>query len=122
MPITIMFDPEPIVMQAASTEPDSKVIEALMADVLSLAHAGESAVRMGSAEPALGWNIYIMSVDMEMARQLVQLPESGILDAKGSSLGKFVSWLNSQEKARDAADRVHSNLLSDLKSSRYGLF
>ncbi len=84
MPITIMLDPEPIVMQAASTEPDSKVIEGLMADVLRLVHADESAVHMGSAEPALGGNIFIMSVDMEMARQLLQLPESGILDAKGS--------------------------------------
>ena len=90
-----MFDPELIVMQGASTEPDSKLIDALMADVLRLAHADESAVRMGSAEPALGWNFYVMSVDIEVTRQLVQLPESGILEAKDSSLEqKFVGWLD----------------------------
>lgn len=43
--------------------------------------------------------------------------------AKGSSLEqKFVGWLNDQAKARNAGDRMHFNLLSDLKSSRYGLF
>lgn len=90
-----MFVPELIVIQVTSTEPDSKLIEAPMADVLSLAHADESDVRMGSAEQALGWNFYVMSVDKAVARQLVQLPESGILDAKGSSLEqKFVGWLN----------------------------
>lgn len=123
MPITIMFEPELIVMQAASTEPDSKLIEALMADVLRLAHVEESAVRVGSAWQALGWNFYFISVDKAAARQLVQLPESGILDAKLSLFEqKFVGWLNSQAKASNAGERVHFNLLADLKSSRYGLF
>lgn len=31
------FDPELIVMQAASTEPDTRMIEALMGDVLRMA-------------------------------------------------------------------------------------
>lgn len=123
MPITIVFDPELIVMQAASTEPDSKLIDALVADVLRLAHADESVVHMGSAEQALGWNFYVMSVNKAVARRLVQLPESGIPDAKGGSLEqKFVGWLNGRAKARNVSDRMHFNLLSDLKSSRYGLF
>lgn len=118
-----MFDPELIFMQAASTEPDGRIIEALMGDVLRMAHAEESAVRMGSAKQTFGWNFYVMSVDRAVARQLAQLPESGIPDARGSSLEqKFVSWLNSRAKTKGADDKVHFNLLSDLKSSRYGLF
>lgn len=117
------FDPELIVMQAASTEPDTKMIESLLGDVLRIAHAEESAVRMSSAEQALGWNFYIMSVDKEVARVLAQLPESGMLDVRGSTLEqKFVGWLNQLAKINGADGKVHFNLLSDLKSSRYGLF
>src|SRR5919198_6363602 len=117
------FDPELIVMQAASTEPDTRMIEALMDEVLRLAHAEETAMRLSSAEQTFGWNFYIMSVDKQVARQLAQLPESGVLDVKGDSFEqKFVSWLNRRAKAKGADDNVHFNLLSDLKSSRHGLF
>jgi hypothetical protein len=117
------FDQELIVIQAASTGPDARVIEALMGDVLRMAHAEESAVRVGSAEQTFGWNFYIMSVDKAVARSLAQLPESGVMDVKGSSLEqKFVGWLNRLAKANGSDDKVHFNLLSDLKSSRYGLF
>lgn len=94
MHIPTVLDPGLIVVQAASTEADSKLIEALMIDVLRLAHADETALRIASAEQALGWYFYVMSVDVEVAMQLAQLPESGLLDAKGDSLGqKFVGWL-----------------------------
>jgi hypothetical protein len=64
-----------------------------------------------------------MSVDKAVARILAQLPESGMLDVRGSSLEqKFVGWLNQLAKASGADDRIHFNLLLDLKSSRYGLF
>ena len=90
---------------------------------LAAAHADDSAVRIAPAEAALGWNFYVMSVNIEVARQLAQLPETGILEAKGALLEqKFVGWLNARAKARKTDDRVHFNLLSDLKSSRYGLF
>jgi len=123
MPIKIMFDPGLILVQAASIEPDSKLVEALMSDVLRLVHADESAVHTSSPEQAMGWNFYVMSVDIEVVRQLAQLPESGILGTKGDSLKqKFVGWLNSRARAGKIEDRLHFNLLSDLKSSRYGLF
>ena len=118
-----MFDPELIVLQAASTERDGRIIEALMGDILLMAHAKESAIRIGSAEHTFGWNFYTVSVDRSVAGQLVQLPDSGMLDAKGDSLKQeFVVWLNSYAKARNAADKVHFSLLSDLKSSQYELF
>jgi hypothetical protein len=117
------FDPELIVMQAASTEPDARMIEALMGDVLRMVHAEESAVRIGSAEHTFGWNFYILSVDKAVGRRLAQLPESGIMDVKGSSLEqKFVGWLNWRAKRNGADDGIHFTLLSDLMSSRYGLF
>ena len=117
------FDPEIIVIQAASTQPDAEAIETLMSEVLLMAHAEETAVRLSSGEHSFGWNFYIMSVDKQVARQLAQLPGSGVLDAKGDSLEqKFVRWLNRRIKAKGADDKVHLNLLSDLKSSRYGLF
>jgi hypothetical protein len=104
------FDPELIVMQAASTEPDARMIETLMANILRMAHAENSAMRIGSAEQMFGWNFYIMSVDKAV-------------DVRGSSLEqKFVGWLNQLAKASGADDRIHFNLLSNLKSSRYGLF
>jgi len=49
---------------------------------------------------------------MAVARQLAQLPESGILDAKGGSLEqKFISWLNNRVRTKGADDKVHFNLL-----------
>jgi hypothetical protein len=117
------FDPELIVVQAASTKPDRRMIESLMDKVLRMAHAEESAMCIGNAEHNFGWNFYIMSVNKAVARSLAQLPESGILDIKGSSLEqKFVGWLNQLAKTNGADGKVHFNLLSDLKSSRYGLF
>jgi len=117
------FDPELIVIQAASTEHDSLMIEGLMGEVLRLVHAEDSAVHMGSVEHTFGWNFYMVSVDRAVLRNLTHLPECGIVDAKGSSLEqKFVSWLNLRAKARGSNDKIHFDLLSDLKSSRYGLF
>jgi hypothetical protein len=117
------FDPDLIVMQAASTGPDTRMIEVLMGRVLRMAHAEDSAMHIGSAEQTFGWNFYIMSVDKVVARRVAQLPESGILDVKGSSLEeKFVGGLNRLAKASGVDESVHFNLLSDLKSSRYGLF
>ena len=117
------FDPERIVMQAASTDPDARAIEALVREALKLAHVSESNLHIGPAEPAFGWNFYPMSVDTAVVRRLAQLPGSEILKAKGDLLEqKFVNWLNRQAEKRNVGDRVHFTLMSDLKSSRYGFF
>lgn len=39
----------------------------------------ESTMRIDSTKQTFGWNFYIVSVDMAVARQLAQLPESGLL-------------------------------------------
>jgi hypothetical protein len=117
------FDPDMIVMQAASTESDARMIETILSDVLQLVHAQESDFHLGSAEYTFGWNFYILSVNMSVVKQLTQLPDSDILKVKGDSLEqKFVNWLNGQTKKKNIDNRIHFSLLSDLKSSRYGLF
>jgi len=118
-----MFDIERIIIQAASTEQDTRMIETLLDEVGMMVHAKESDIRVGEAEPAFGWNFYVLTVDKTVARRLAQLPESSILKVKGDSLEqKFVNLLNQKVKANKFMDKIHFNLLSDLKSSRYGLF
>jgi hypothetical protein len=117
------FDPERIVLQAASIDPDAREIEAFMGEILKLAHAEDSDLRIGSVKPAFGWNFYVLSVSRMAVSQLAQLPGSDILKTKGDTLEqKFVNWLNRQTKKKSIDDKLHFNLLSDLKSSRYGLF
>jgi hypothetical protein len=90
-----------IVMQAASTEPDANVIGALMGKVLLIAHAHGSAMRIRLADHAFGWNFYTVSIDREVGWQLTQLPESGVMEAKGDSLGqKFAARLNRRANAK----------------------
>lgn len=97
------------------------MIKVLVKEVLKMVHARESDMHLGPAEPALGWNFYLMSIN-KAARRLAQLPESAILDVRGDSLEhRSVNWLNRRAKT-DAGDKIHFNLLSDLKSSRYGFF
>ena len=114
------FDPERVVIQAASTDPDARAIEALVAGALRLAHS-ESDWHIGPAEPSFGWNFYTLSISRDAVRRLVQLPDGELIKMKGETLEqKFVAWLNKQ--AKKSAGSVHFTLLSDLKSSRYGLF
>lgn len=114
------FDPDRVVIQAASTSPDARSIEALVGGALRLVH--ESDWHMGPAEPSFGWNFYVLSIDRATVRRLAQLPDSEIVKMKGETLEqKFVTWLNKQAK-KNTDDSAHFTLLSDLKSSRYGLF
>ena len=95
----------------------------MLGEARRMVHAKESDMDIGSAEPAFGWNFYILTVDKAVARRLTQLPESSILRVKGDLLEqKFVNRLNQQVKANNFKDKIHFNLLLDLKSSRYGLF
>ena len=117
------FDSGRIVIQAASIEPDARIIEAILVEVLKIVHIQQSDFHFGSAEYTFGWNFYLLSISESAVKRLAQLPESDILKVKGDSLEqKFVNWLNGQTKKKNIGDKVHFSLLSDLKSSRYGLF
>ncbi|HYY40061.1 MAG TPA: hypothetical protein VE692_02315 [Nitrososphaera sp.] len=118
-----MFDPDRIVIQAASTEQDTGMIEVLLGKVLRMVHARESDIHIVSGEPAFGWKFYTLTIDRTVAKRIAQLPESAILQVKGDSLEqKFVNWLNRPVKANNFEEKIHFSLLSDLMSSRYGLF
>ena len=115
-------DSDRIVIQAASTDPDSKVIEALVLDALDMVHAGETML-VGSAESALGWTFYTISASTHAIKRLASFPGTEIMKVKGDSLEqRFVHWLNKQAKKKGLDERVHFALASDLRSSRYGLF
>jgi hypothetical protein len=79
-----MFDPDRIVMQAASTEQGTGMVEVLLGEVLRMVHAKESDMHIASAEPAFEWNFYILTVYKAVARRLAQLPKSSILRIKGA--------------------------------------
>src|SRR6185295_19976561 len=99
------FDPGKIVMQAASTEQDGKMIETILGEALEMAHGQESDFHLGSAEHTFGWNFYMLSLNMSVVRRLAQLPDSNILKAKGDTLEqKFVNWLNGQTKKKSIND------------------
>jgi hypothetical protein len=99
------------------------MIEVLLGEVLRMVHANDSDIHISSAEPTFGWNFYILTIDIDVARRLAQLPESSVLRVKGDSLEqKFVNWLNWRVKVNNLQEKIHFNLVSDLRSSRYGLF
>jgi hypothetical protein len=117
-----LYDPERVIVQAASIERDAKVIEALVLDVLDIVHAGESMV-IGPPESAIGWTFYPISLSKSAIRRLASLPGNELARVKGDSIDqKFVNWLNRQAKKKKMDERIHFALASDLRSSRYGLF
>jgi hypothetical protein len=118
------LDPDrTVVLQAASTQPDGRMIHAIIIEMLKIVHASESDICLASPEPVFGWNFYIIHIDRSVVQTLAQLPESDIWKVKGDSINqKFVNWLNEQTKKNNIDDLIRFSLLSDLKSSRYGLF
>jgi hypothetical protein len=117
-----MYDPERVVMQAASTEKDPSTIKALVLDALNMAHAEET-MTIGTAEFAFGWTFHQISVARSAIKRLGSLPDSYILKVKGDSVEqKFVNWLNGQAKKKGFDGQIHFTLTADLRSSRYGLF
>jgi hypothetical protein len=116
------YDPDRIVLQVACT--DYEAGSALVAGMLgNMAKAAgvEPRLTSGKAEPAFGWTFYALSVDKSFVRRLAELPDIGIMHMKGATLDqKFAIWLNRQLQARVEGVRVE--LLSDLRSSRFGLF
>jgi len=116
------YDPDRVVLQVACT--DHEAASELVADMLgNMAKMAGAEPRLMSekAEPAFGWTFYALAVDKSFVRRLAGLPEIGIMHMKGATLDqKFAVWLNQQLQAR--AEGVRVELLSDLRSSRFGLF
>ena len=117
-----MYDPERVLMQAASSGSDARTVEGLVLDALAMVHGGD-ALSFGTPESAFGWTFYPISIARSAIRTLASLPDSDVLRIRGDSIEqKFVNWLNLQAKKKGLAEQIHFALASDLRSSRYGLF
>lgn len=118
-----LYDPDKVVLQAATTFPSLAEIEQLLTGALAIVHAGRSEYSIGVAESAFGWTFCTLSVDISVIKRLVSLPGSSLSKLKGDSLGqKFSGWLNVQAKERGFSEKIHFTLTSDLHSSQYGFF
>ena len=118
-----MLDPERVVMQVACANYDSgsKLVSAVLDNLARLAGSDRADVLSGHVESTFGWDFYPVAISRAFVHQLANMPENDIWRMKGASLDeKFAAWLNRQLKLR--AEGVEVKLLSDLKSSRFGLF
>lgn len=118
----VEYNPEKVVLQVACTnyEAGSNLVSAILGNMATMA-GKEANLAAGKAEPAFGWTFYPLSVNKEFVRRLAGLPENDIMRMKGTTLEqKFAVWLNRQLESR--AEGVRVQLLSDLKSSQFGLF
>ena len=117
------FDPDRVILQAAATDADDSIVSGFVLGALRLVHAKEGDVAIRTIDSALGWTFFEMSVDRSLVRRLASLPSSGYQKLKGDSTEqKFVIWLNRRAKKAGFDEKLHFSLLSDLHSSRYGLF
>ena len=117
------YSPDLVVLQAATTDKGPEAIEQLLANVLRIVHGEKTEFAVGSAEYAVGWSFYALSVKISAVKRLASLPGSGLGSLRGDSLGqKFASWLNRQAKEIGLSENVHFTLKSDLRSSQYGFF
>jgi hypothetical protein len=115
------YDPDRVAFQVAciNYESGSRLVAEIFQNMAKVA-GREPDLRSGEAEFMFGWTFYVLSVSREMVQRLAAL-EDGIAKSKGSTLDqKFATWLNRQLGKR--ADGVQVRLLSDLKSSQFGLF
>lgn len=117
------FDPDKIVLQVACTDYKStnNIILSMLENMIKSVGGNLSDYSAGSPAPNFGWEFYQLSISKVIVRRLANLPENNILKMKGATLDqKFSIWLNRQLKMR--TEKVQVRLLSDLRSSRFGLF
>ena len=117
------YDPDHVVLQAAATDLDSSTVSGFILGALRLVHAQHSDVVTNTGESALGWTFFEVSVKPSLVRRLASLPSSEFQKLRGDSTDqKFVIWLNRLAQRNGLDEKLHFSLLSDLNSSRYGLF
>lgn len=116
------YDPERVILQMACTDyaVGSNLVVDMLKNMVKITGTEPNLV-LGEAEPAFGWAFYRLSVDKTLVRRLAGTPETDIVKMKGATLDqKFSVWLNRQLHARTEGVRVQ--LMSNLKSSKFGLF
>ncbi len=117
------FDPERIVLQVACIDyrPASQIVSSMLSNIVRAVGGGPSDFDSGPPEPNFGWEFYRLSINKVIVRRLASLPDNSIMKMKGETLDqKFSVWFNRQLKVR--TDKVQVRLLSELRSSQFGLF
>lgn len=119
-----MYDSEPvIIMQVACSDYNSgsKLVSAMLENMAKMVGSDKADILSGPAESAMGWDFYPIAISKAFVQRVARVPENDIWRMKGGNLDeKFATWLDRQLKIR--AEGVEVKLLSDLKSSRFGLF
>ena len=116
------LDPDRVVLQLACTNYDSasRLVSAMLGNMVK-AVGVENDTLSGPAESALGWDFFPLAISRAFVQRLANMPGNDIWHMKGGNLDeKFATWLNRQLELR--TEGVQVRLLSDLKSSRFGLF
>jgi hypothetical protein len=117
------FDPSIILMQIASLnyERDVRDLRTILLQIIRMVHGKESDFHFGAPEYALGWTFCPLSINRIIVQQLLQLFGNDLLKAKGTSIDqKFVEWLKKRYIKKNL--NIDIKLVSDLKSSHFGLF
>ena len=120
----IAFDPGMLIMQIASIdyEADIRYLGTIFSNLVRIVHGKETDYHIGSPEQSFGWNFFILSIKRKIVHQLNELLGNEILKESGDSADqKFVEWLKKKYDIEKKSN-VKIVLLSDLKSSRFGLF
>lgn len=117
------FDPDRIVLQVACVDyrSASQTVSSMLSNIIRSVGGSPSDFASGSPEPNFGWAFYRLSINKTIVRRLASLPDNNIMRMKGRTLDqKFSVWFNRQLKMR--TDKVQVRLLSELRSSQFGLF
>ncbi|HVX01830.1 MAG TPA: hypothetical protein VHA09_01625 [Nitrososphaera sp.] len=117
------FDPDRIAFYVSCVDYDraSLLVYGLLENMARLVGV-DPHLETGPAEAAFGWTFYTLSVNKDVAKRFSGLPDSSILQCRGTSLEqKFATWLNRQLKAR-MQEGVQVRLFSEVESPRSGLF
>lgn len=104
----------------------SRLVSGMLSNMEAMAGTGPE-IAAGPPEQTMGWTFYQLAVSKGFVRRLADVPGISISAMKGDTLDdKFVAWLNMQLAARAGNEKGHTavqvRLLSDLRSSRFGLF
>jgi hypothetical protein len=118
------FDAGILIMQVASTnyEADIRYLGTIFSNLIRIVHGKETDYHFGSPEQTFGWNFFTLSISREIVQQLNEVLGNEISRTRGDSIDqKFLQWLKKKYdiKKKSNLDIV---LVSDLKSSRFGLF
>lgn len=121
---SVAFDAGMLAMQIASLnyEADMRYLKTIFSNLVRIVHGKDTDYHIGPPEQMFGWNFFILSIKRKTVHQLTKLLGTEILKERGGSIDqKFVSWVK-RKYGIEKKSNLNMVLLSDLKSSEFGLF